>query len=108
LKQIEHRLSQKYDHLSWMKLSEIARYWAAKELTSITVHQNTIKLNAPFAAPDFTLKINAVVQKPIRNQGVPMKIVHKPSDLEANSMVTDKSGTRLCFDLKKGKTELAV
>ena len=33
LKEIKKRLDQKYDHLIWMKLSEIARYWAARELT---------------------------------------------------------------------------
>jgi len=108
LQKIVDRLNQKYDHLSWMKLSEIARYWAAKELTSITQNKNTIKLNAPFAAQDFTLKINTVVQRPVRIQGVPLKKVNKPSDLKANSMVTDKSGTLLCFDLKKGETELTV
>jgi len=108
LKQIEHRLNQKYDHLSWMKLSEIARYWAAKELTSITVAQNTIKLNAPFAAPDFTLRINSVVQKPVTSHGVPLKQVNQLGDLKTNTLYIDKSGTHLCFDLKKGKTELAV
>ena len=108
LKQIEHRLSQKYNHLSWMKLSEIARYWAAKELTSISVDQNTIKLNAPFAAPDFTVRINTVVQKRVTSHGVPLKSVKKLTDLKANSIYIDESSTTLCFDLKKGRTELAI
>ena len=104
LKQIVRRLNEKYDHLSWMKLSEIARYWAAKELTSITLSQNAIKLKAPFAAPDFTLRINAQVQGPVRIQGRPLKRVGQPRDLKAHTMVTDQYGTLLCFDLKKGDT----
>jgi hypothetical protein len=65
LKEIKHRLDQKYNHLIWMKLSEISRYWAAKELTKITVDEKSlVKLKAPFAAPVFTLKINASVKSP--------------------------------------------
>ena len=30
------RLHARFDNLLWMKLSEIARYWAAKELTRVT------------------------------------------------------------------------
>ena len=108
LKEIVHRLNQKYDHLRWMKLSEIARYWAAKELTSITATEHTIRLEAPFSTPDFTLKLDAALQQPIRIHGVPLKRVPRLTDLTTHSMVTDKTGTILCFDLKKGRTELTV
>ena len=40
-----------------MKTSELARYWAAKELTRIEKTEKTISLRAPFACPVFTLKI---------------------------------------------------
>ena len=33
--EVVRRLHDAYDHLIWMKLSEIARYWAARELTRI-------------------------------------------------------------------------
>ncbi|MCP4454922.1 MAG: hypothetical protein GY809_25975 [Planctomycetes bacterium] len=64
----------------------------------------TIKLKAPFAAPDFTLRINAQVQGPVSIQGRPLKRVRQLRDLEGHTMVTDQSGTLLCFDLKKGDT----
>ncbi len=108
LKQVTHRLNQKYDHLRWMKLSEIARYWAAKELTSITPGPNMLTLKAPFAAPDFTLKIDARIQKPVRVQGVPLRRIQQPNELTAHSMVTEQSNTILCFDLKKGETKLVI
>jgi hypothetical protein len=61
---------QKYDHLIWMKLGEIARYWSAKELKTISVNQNSISIKAPFATPGFTLKMNSSVSKPgIKNGG---------------------------------------
>ena len=108
LKQILHRLNQTYDHLTWMKLSDIARYWAAKELTSIEASQSRIELKAPFAAPDFTIRIKAVIQKPVKVNDVPLQRVQRLTDLKANSMYTDGSNTLLCFDLKKGHTEVAV
>ena len=33
--EVVRRLHDAYDHLTWMKLSQIARYWAARELTRI-------------------------------------------------------------------------
>ena len=51
------RLHARYDHLIWMKLSEIARYWAAKELTRIEPTGWEMRFHAPFAAKDFTVKV---------------------------------------------------
>jgi hypothetical protein len=34
-REVVKRLHSNFNHLHWMKLSEIARYWAAKELTRI-------------------------------------------------------------------------
>ena len=45
--------------LIWMKNSEIARYWAARELTRIERSGKKITLTAPFAAPEFTLRLKA-------------------------------------------------
>jgi hypothetical protein len=108
LKQIVTRLNRKYDHLTWMKLSDIARYWAAKELTSITVNENSIKLKAPFAAPDFTLKISTAVSNIALRNGLPLKRVSCPNDLKTNTLFTDNTGTLVCFDLKKGDAEVVV
>ncbi len=43
------------DQTRWMKISEIGRYWAAKELTKITVTADGLALQAPFACRDFTV-----------------------------------------------------
>jgi len=55
LKEVVRRLDARYDNLLWMKQREIARYWAARELTQITNESGRVMLNAPFATPRFTV-----------------------------------------------------
>jgi hypothetical protein len=110
LKQVKKRLDQKYDHLIWMKLSEIARYWAAKELTTITAGVKEITLKAPFSSPGFTLKVNTSLRNPrIKNGGeepIPLVRVKDKKELKSNNWYSDKTDSILCFNLKKGSTEL--
>lgn len=112
LKESVKRLDQKYDILLWMKLSEIARYWAAKELTSITLSGKKLILKAPFSAPGFTVKVNIQVKNPgIKNEGEETKPLERVNDiksLKSNSWQTDKKTTILCFDLKKGVSEVSL
>lgn len=84
LKQINKRLEQKYDYLIWMKLSEIPRYWAAKELTSIPLNQNKLTFKAPFSTPGFTLNLNSVIRNPgIKNGGEEIKPLVRVNDKKA-------------------------
>ncbi|MEK6781226.1 MAG: twin-arginine translocation signal domain-containing protein [Bacteroidota bacterium] len=110
LKLAVKRLHQKYDHLIWMKLSEIARYWAAKELTSIAVSKNKVSINAPFATRGFTLKLNSTLRNPgIKKDGSevqPMVRVKDKQSLQDNTWYADKTGSVLCFTLEKGLSEL--
>ena len=112
LKQVKKRLDKKYDNLNWMKLSEIARYWAAKELTTIAVYENKISLKAPFSSPGFTLKLNSSLRNPRiksgREESKPLKRVKDRKDIKSNTWYLDKTGYILCFDLKKGSSELIV
>lgn len=108
LKQIVQRLHQKYDHLIWMKLAEISRYWAAKELTTIEANNKNIQLSAPFAAKDFTLQVNSRIRNVKINNLETLQQVSKKSDLKSNTFYSDRSESLLCFDLKKGKTEISI
>jgi hypothetical protein len=112
LKEVVKRLNQKYDHLLWMKLNEIARYWAARELTLITLSGNKVLLNAPFSACAFTIKLNFHVQNTsIRNEGEEPQSLQKVNDkksIKSNSWYSDISTTILCFDLKKGSSEISL
>ena len=112
LKHIVRRLNQKYDHLIWMKLSEIARYWAAKELTTLTLKGNILTMYAPFAATGFTLGLNFTPRNPrLKRNGDEMKALERIADSRAirtNTWFADKSGSVLCFDLQKGSNELIL
>jgi len=112
LKQVKKRLDRKYDHLNWMKLSEIARYWAAKELTTIAVNGNKMTLKAPFSTPGFTVKLNSAVRNPgIKTGGEEIKPFVRVKDLKAlrsDTWYYDKTGSVLCFNLEKGLSELVI
>ncbi len=110
LKQVKKRLDQKYNNLNWMKLSEIARYWAAKELTRITALENKFTINAPFSTPGFTLRLNTSTRNPILKipgyQPKPLLRVKEKKDIKSNTFYTDRNDSVLCFDLVKGNSEL--
>jgi hypothetical protein len=112
LKQVKKRLDQKYDNLIWMKLSEIARYWAAKEMTSISTDINKIILKAPFSAPGFTLKVNALFRNSgIKVGGGEIKLLTRIKDkktLKSGTWYSDKTESVLCLDLEKGLTEITT
>ncbi len=112
LKEVKKRLDQKYNNLIWMKLSEIARYWAAKELTSIKAEQGKVILKAPFSAPGFTLKINTAARsvsvKNLKHEIVPLTKVKDNSLLKVNTWSAEKSGVVICFNLDKGETEIII
>jgi hypothetical protein len=112
LKQVKKRLDQKYDNLIWMKLSEIARYWAAKELTAITVNKNNISLKAPFSTPGFMVKLNASIHNPgMKRAGGELIHFERIKDkraLKANTWYSEKTESFLCFNLEKGINDLIL
>ena len=112
-KQVVDRIHTKYDNLIWMKLGEISRYWAAKELTEIARRGNAVLLKAPFASPRFTLAVtapgNAVVPKlSVAGGPQPLKEVSGPLKLESGTWTRDKEQVVVCFDLAKGESKLEV
>jgi hypothetical protein len=112
-KEIVKRLRQGYDNLIWMKLSEIARYWAAKELTTIESGQNDLTFMAPFASPLFTVQISTDGQKEpkapqliVRETPALLKEVKQLLQLEPGSFVREGKVLTVCFDLPKGPSRL--
>jgi hypothetical protein len=91
-----------------MKLSEISRYWAAKELTTIAIEKNSVKLKAPFAAPDFTIKMNNTVKNPGIINGSPLLKVKSKNDMKQGTFYSENRETIICFNLKKGETEISI
>jgi hypothetical protein len=107
---VVRRLHARYDNLLWMKLSEIARYWAAKELTRIERNDAQVRFRAPFASPLFTIRLatNRPAKPKLVAGGVPMelKAVSRISELNTNSWHVEGGNVLVCFDLPKGESQL--
>ena len=93
-----------------MKLSELSRYWAAKELTQIEIADEAIHFQAPFSCPDFTVAIpKGGAGNPIFTHGKSvnaLKEVASQKRLESNTWCNNKERLIACFDLPKGKSML--
>ncbi|MBN2475533.1 MAG: twin-arginine translocation signal domain-containing protein [Pirellulales bacterium] len=112
LQEVVRRLHARYDNLIWMKNSEIARYWAAKELTQIETRAEGVVLRAPFACPRYTLAMGArdrAIPK-LSHSGKPQTLreVSKPLELKPGTWTRDENGLIVCFDLEKGESRLEV
>ena len=97
------------DTTLWMKISELARYWAAKELTRIEATAAGLTLTAPVACPRFTLKLPAgPAANPAVGQGErkPLVEVKAKRDLKPGTWWRDGASAVVCFDLPKGKCEV--
>jgi len=111
LKEIHRRIHSKYDDLLWMNLGEIARYWAAKELTTITQTEGRLDLRAPFACPRFTIKVDAKPSQrtpTIIRDGNRMALEEVRSRLKLKTDGFHRSGETwlICFDLPKGTSSI--
>ena len=110
--EVVKRVHSRFDNVAWMKLSEIARYWAAKELTALHHQDNQIAFYAPFASPYFTIEIKASPAKTLLYTGAngvtSLKRVNTKAQLETNTWVSTKSGAIACIDLPKGDSFLQL
>lgn len=109
-KEVVRRLHARYDNLIWMKLSELARYWAARELTRIERTHEGVVFTAPFATRHFTVEVPAcrLPAPRLTAGGVPVGLreVQGKLDLVSGTFCRQGSQTVICFDLPKGRTVL--
>ena len=109
-KQVVQRLHERFDNLQWMKLSEIARYWAAKELTEIRRTHDTVQLRAPFATDQFTIEFEtADMLPPVVHHGdeiVKLRPVRDRLMLTSGTFIRAGKTVTACFSLSKGATTI--
>jgi hypothetical protein len=109
-KEVVRRIHARYDNLIWMKNSEIARYWAAKELTRIEKQGRQVTFSAPFATTRFTVRVAgnspAAPRLTVAGKPVALRRVTAPLQLKSGSWHADGRETVVCFDLPKGKSTL--
>lgn len=99
------------DRVLWMKISELARYWAARRLTKIQRQPDRVLLSAPFACPGFTIRLAGPGGPPLlrhKGQPIPIREVTNRRDLKACTWLREKENTLLCFDLPKGQAEVVL
>lgn len=105
--EVTRRLRERYgEQIVWMKLAEISRYWAAKELTKISVAANrsALTFDAPFACPAFTVRAPA----PAAPAPIGLREAAASARLTAGSFQKDRDSILCCIDLPKGRSELRL
>ena len=111
-KEVVRRIHARYDRVIWMKLSEIARYWAARELTAVRRQGRRIVLRAPFATPRFTIRVKGKISQvpAVERNGVAetLEKVGQVLWLKSGSWCEDGDGVTLCFDLAKGQSTVVI
>ena len=94
----------------WMKVSEIGRYWAAKELTQLHWEGNTLQLEAPFACENFTLRLEGVARAQVKYQTADkthdLRSVSSLASLHSGQYFVDEVGCMACIDLPRGSSQL--
>ncbi|MFV0441977.1 MAG: hypothetical protein ACK5Q5_00245 [Planctomycetaceae bacterium] len=95
----------------WMKLSEIARYWAAKGLTKIERASDAVTPDAPFACPDFTLRIRNTPAGPPQvtsgNSPVSLEATSSVVELQPGRWRREGDETLVCWDLSRGTSRVS-
>ena len=98
----------------WMKVSEIGRYYAAKELTKVSKNAaGGVELEAPFSCGDFTIELEGWSDKSAavlswQRESVALTEVRSVSDLVTNTFVIDRDRVTFCIDLPSGRSRIAM
>jgi hypothetical protein len=110
LEEVVRRLHAKFDNLIWMKNAELARYWAARELTAVERDGATVKLRAPYACPEFTVRIKtaAVPRFAAGGNNAALREVAGSRKLEPGTWTREGEHVSICFALPKGESAITV
>ena len=111
-KKVVKALAARYGNQTiWMKISEIGRYWTAKELTRIEHGNRKISFQAPFGTPRFTVRVpvpaTAAPKLTIQQRPVPLEPVSQAHLLKTGKWLADPQGMVVCFDLPRGSSQLS-
>ncbi len=105
------------DETQWMKLSEIARYYAAMDATEVVEAGTQVTLQAPYACPQFTIRIkgkhagkvqltSAVDGSTTGPSTTALSKVSTVPSLNSGSFAFDGADTIVCIDLVRGGSKL--
>lgn len=114
LQEVVRRLRAHFDNLIWMTLSELSRYWAARELTRIESGPGGgLSLRAPFACPRFTLALPAKGEAreiAVETGGVrsALRPVARRAHLAPGTVAREDGRLVVCFDLPRGPSRISL
>lgn len=112
LQEVVRRLHARFGNLLWMKLAELARYWAARELTRVTHEPDGYAFNAPFACPSFTVRLSRTTNtEPKLRTGQQVRTLKEVAgklNLVSGTWCKDDNRSILCFDLPVGASFLGL
>jgi hypothetical protein len=107
-----------------LKLSDIARYWAARELTHMErTGRGQLDLRAPFVCPNFTVRLNRTEfsdvgpdkefpQVNVRlwsdKSTVTLTRVAKPQQLDSGTFISRAQDLIACINLPQGVSRLLL
>ncbi len=114
--EVVRRLEGHPARLTWMTLAEIARYWAAKELTGISKDDRHVTFEAPYACSEFTVTIGVAdgsmpeTLQLVDSKGRQTRLdeLKRGRPLKSGTFRRDPEGRRIitCFDLPRGRSRL--
>ncbi len=114
--QVVLALEQRFkDEARWMKVSEIGRYYAVKQLIKIETSSSGVVIQSPFQCPDLTLRISGAqkIQKVLvatsatdKSKSIPLKEVNNKSSIDSHTLWRDGEDIVVCTDVRAGKTQL--
>jgi hypothetical protein len=111
--EVVKRLHSRFDNLIWMKLNDLSRYWAAKELTTLQPDATGLSFRAPFSCEDFTVRLSfqpkanpALVRGNSARQE--LQEVANQKQLRTNTWCRVDSAVVACISLPKGLSRLTV
>ncbi len=101
------------DETMWMKVSEIGRYWAAKEWVRIERTQDSITFDSPLTCRDFTLRISQArlartATMHTSGKTIALREVAAIKSLAGDTILVDDNDLVVCIDLPKGTSRLQL
>lgn len=98
----------------WMKVSEIAHYWAARECCSVATGVGMYRLSSPLACSDYTVSFeglwDSVEAEHVQGASSPERLTLQRTagreDLRAGRFCHSGDRTWVCLDLQAGTTVL--
>ncbi|TWT70781.1 hypothetical protein [Crateriforma conspicua] len=96
------------DQIHWMKVSEIASYWAAKQCTTIRPLQSGYQFDAVHATGDFTVQLDGVDADRFwfGDRKQPLDRVTDRRTLRPGSYCSERGNLIVCVDLPVGRSQL--